>query len=175
MVVNDTGGECAACGATALKTVEAYSVAEPFFRGVRQGLWLESLASDVLQSRTDTVWTGQMVGTNEIDVMGVTADRTILIECKDTSFGQNDLYVTAIKAGQVEADEVVVVSTRELHQNVMSQIQKIGRDSGVREFSVVTETTASAIEQELTRVLDGFRRQQLADWISGHDDSEIPF
>jgi hypothetical protein len=144
--------------------IETYSVLDPFVHGIQQGLWLESLASDVLASRTSAVWAGQMVDLNEIDVLGVVADSTILMECKATSFGQNDAYIALVKAQQLEIDTVVFISTKELHRNVQDSVDKMDRTSRHLRLRTIATPSASKIRRELLKVLDELTGNQLAEW-----------
>jgi hypothetical protein len=163
-VIEAADRRCAICGERSLQIAEAFSVTPEVLAGVRQGLWLESLACDALSSRTDTVWAGQMVGSNEIDVLAVFADKVVLVECKDTSFGQNDLYVTAMKAEDLKANTVVVISTRDFHENVTEVASRLGQDRrSERAFTLISATTESDIRARLNSLLDDLQAELTAE------------
>jgi hypothetical protein len=166
-IIADVGRKCIACGKRKLSVHETFSIREPYVRGLQQGLWLESLASDVLTSRTEAAWTGQMVELNEIDVLGVFMEHTILIECKDTSFGKNDLYITAIKAQQVDADLVIIISTNDVHPNVREGVTKIGGRRERREFEIIADQSAEVIKDKLTAILNALSQGYISRWIEG--------
>jgi hypothetical protein len=163
--VSESEGQCGLCGEQGLTVTETFSVTEPWVKALRQGLWLELLISDLASSRTDSVWTGQMVGRNEIDVLAVFASHTILFECKDTSFGQNDLYIAAAKAERANADVVIIVTTRDVHQNVLDDLAEIGK-RGDREFRLVSKSTAKDLKDETTLILDQLSGDLLKNWFS---------
>lgn len=154
-------GKCPNCGAARLEVVPTFALTVTFASAIQQGLWLESLASDVAEENTDLVWTGQMVGSKEIDVLAVLADKTVLIECKDTSFGQTELAMTALKAAQIQPDLIIVISTRDVHHNVRQDIDKLGRD-----LRVISEPTAPGIRSQLSEMLEGLKQEQFTNWLA---------
>jgi hypothetical protein len=117
-----------------------------------------------------------MVESDEIDVVAVFAEQVVLVECKDTSFGQNDLYVTSVKAQNVGADVVIILSTRDIHQNVRNAIPRIGKSSDEREFlggvqrdfHLVSDANARAISEELDRILGEISSENMNSWIAGN-------
>lgn len=155
---------CAACNTANLEVLEVYSVVDALERGIKQGLWLESLASDIIREYTNTVWTGQMIRTNEIDVLAVFSGQTLLVECKDTSFGQNDLYVTSVKAQEINANIVLIITTSDIHQNVADNVERMTKDNNARHFHVISRENANEIRDELRSTLSSLYRRQLLDW-----------
>ncbi|MEX2158971.1 MAG: hypothetical protein WEB04_06165 [Dehalococcoidia bacterium] len=155
-----SSGKCSQCGSAKLAVVETLEVADVYLRGVQQGLWLESLASDVLTERTDLVWSGQMVGTKEIDVLGVLGDKIVLVECKDTSFGQTDLAMIGLKADEIRPDLIVVISTRDLHHNVKDDIEKMDKD-----IRVISEQSAEVIRAKLDELLCAVSAEHVRDFL----------
>jgi len=155
-----SSGKCLGC-AENLEIVQTFRLSGTFAAGVLQGLWLESLATDVMAKRTDLVWSGQMIGTKEIDVLGILGGKTILVECKDTSFGQTDLAVIALKADQVRPDFVIVISTRDIHANVQDDIDKLAS----RGFKVISESASGTIAERLGDLLDDLIRTEFQTWL----------
>jgi hypothetical protein len=92
-------------------------------RATSQGLWLEHLVADVCLSSTGDVWVGQMSELFEFDVLAIVDGQLIMFECKDGPLGQNDFLVTFRKAHDLNADVLVLVSTRPLHHNVKRTIR----------------------------------------------------
>jgi hypothetical protein len=169
--LRSSGDRCLNCLQGRLAVSEVLQVEPLSAAALQQGLWLESLASDTVGELSPLVWTGQMIENIEIDVLCVFAGMTILIECKDTNFGQNDLYVAAAKAEQVGANLVVIISTQPFHQNVVDGVMKIGKDSSRRDFRTITCSNASEIGNELRTLLLGRSEHHVRDWLS--DDGSL--
>ena len=171
--VSDSGRRCGLCREQELGLLDTFAVREEYARSLAQGLWLESLATDVAAYRTIEVWTGQMVGPHEVDVLTVLGDRVVLIESKDTSFGQNDLSVTAFKAQDVGAQVVVILTTRDVHENVIETINKLSRQ-GVerREYRMISSPSADVIRTQLLDVLDELDARKLQTWLTPSGPAE---
>ncbi len=163
--VTSSEQRCAQCGEQALEIRETYAPAQPYVRAIKQGLWLEALASDVIGKYAAQSWSGQMLGSIEVDVVAVVDDVTVLVECKDTSFGQNDLYVTAVKAQQVAADLVIVVNTRDVHDNVRMELARIDETTPARTFYLLNERTAAAIKSKLEAILRHLTADPAERWL----------
>jgi len=163
----ESNNYCANCGKKdALNVVEGYGVVETVRRGIQQGLWLESLVSDVVSEFTQQIWAGQMVDTDELDGLSIYCDKIILIECKDTSFGQNDFYVTAMKAQDIGADIVVIITTHEIHPNVQNNIDRYNKESE-RTFKIITKTSTKEIKSSLEDFLKETQNKYVAKWFRG--------
>lgn len=146
--------------------IEGYQVVEVIHRGIQQGLWLESLTSDVISELTSHVWSGQMVDANELDVLSIYCDKIVLIECKDSSFGQNDFYVTAMKAEDVQANVVIIITTHGIHPNVQNNIDKY-KDARERTFRIIIETSAEGIKSSLKTNLKEIQDNYITEWFHG--------
>lgn len=163
----DSNNYCASCGEKGkLEIVESFEIVKAVRLGIQQGLWLESLASDIISEFTNQIWIGQMVDTNELDVLSIFCDKRVLIECKDTSFGQNDFYVTAMKAQDIGADIVIVIVTRDIHPNVQSIIDRYNRE-GERTFTLLIETSSEKIKSSLMETLKGIQDKYITEWFYG--------
>ena len=168
IVLGDAVGKCLNCREGRLGIEENYAVAGNFLEGVRQGLWLESLVSEVMRERASKVWTGHRVGDDDFDILSFFLDRTILIECADFTFGQNDLYKTAIKAQTFEADSVIIISTRKILPNVRNDtnhLQKVIGES--RNYLLISEDSCDAIRASLTSELDRMQEEYINNWLNG--------
>lgn len=153
-VLSEVDSRCVSCGQPGLDVVESYTLSEIVVKGLQQGLWLESLASEVMSRRCDAVWSGQMVNTNEVDVLGVHLGATVLVECKDTSFGQNELYVAAMKAQDLGADTVIIATTRDVHPNVLEAKDRLENWlRGRRPFTILSGQTAETFERGIDSAL----------------------
>lgn len=163
----DSNNYCDSCGKKdTLVIIEGYQVIEATRRGIQQGLWLESLTSDVISELTSHVWSGQMVDTNELDVLSIYCDKILLIECKDTSFGQNDFYVTAMKAQDIQANIVIIITTHDIHPNVQNNIDKY-KDEGERTFRIIIKTSAEEIKSSLKTNLNEIQNNYITEWFHG--------
>lgn len=167
-VVANADRMCLCCGKHNLDVEERYWVVSELARAIEQGLWLESLASDTMSARSDILWTGQMIGTDEIDVLSVYADRTILIECKDSGLGQNDLYVAATKAQKVGAENVIIISTRDLHANVCQAARQLSATKPRGSVRLIMQHTTDGISRELDSDLAQIQKQYVESWFGGN-------
>jgi hypothetical protein len=156
---------CASCDSQQLTTTSILSVPEPYSRTVHHNLWLTQLARDTAQKWTRFVWAGQMVGPSEMDVLAVFADKVILMDCRDGSFGLSDLDQTAGKAARASADVVITISTQELHPNVNDAL----RDSPSKErtFLSIATTSANQIQQNLNDVFEQMAKSHAKKWLDG--------
>lgn len=89
----------------------------------------------------------------------------VLIECKDTTFGANDLSVLAMKAMQLSADKVIIITTRDVHQNVLDAIPEMTRGLDARSFEVISQPSASEIRKELDAYLDRLATEYVQSWL----------
>jgi hypothetical protein len=155
----DAGRTCPNCRTQGLFVRETYAVAEPYISGLRRGLWLESMAGEILETHTDAVWIGYYVDTNEIDVVSIFLGQKILIECKDTSFGQNDLYIAAVKGEQLEADVVIVITTKDIHPNVRAAAEKTGK-----KIRLLSSSSAASLQHDILSVLSALWNPYIESW-----------
>jgi hypothetical protein len=165
--VRDAGKKCVSCGEIKLSVEESYTVSDALIRGIQNGLWLESLVADIFSGRMSAVWAGQMIENNEVDILSIYSDKVVLVECKDTSFGQNDLYVTAMKADHISADRVIIVTTRDIHPNVNEAANKIKSNSNRRSFLLISKNTTEEITCELNKELDIMQERYVKSWTTG--------
>jgi hypothetical protein len=115
-----------------------------------------------------------MIDSDEVDVLAVAYDQIVLVECKDTSFGQNDLYITSTKAENVGARTVVVVSTRDVHSNVTQAAERTARNRDDRLYTraarprvlhIISEHSADSIRSKILSVLEEMATRHLGDWL----------
>jgi hypothetical protein len=150
---------CPRCGKDALIVINTYSISESYLKALVQGLWLECLAGDTLKHYTNLVWVGQMVGPSEVDALAIFADRLVLVECKDTSFGLNDLDIAAAKAQRVGANVVIILTTSDIHPNV------VGATTSARQTVLISDAESGNIENKMKKFLDELMQDFVRDWI----------
>jgi|GEM_PF-4900212 len=172
-VITMVDERCGACGERKLTILDTYAPNEAYVRALQQGLWLESLVADILEERTNAVWVGQMAKRDEFDVIGVYADEVVVVECKDTSLGSNDTYITAAKAENVGAGLTIIVTTREVHQNVQDAISEMSRGGRDRRVEIIAESNANDIRSRLNEVLDKLPSRTVRKWMA--DGIGFPF
>jgi len=171
--LTDSNNYCTFCEKeNVLDIVEGYRVVEALRLGIDQGLWLESLVGDIISEFTSHVWIGQIVDTNELDVLSIFCDKVVLVECKDTSFGQNDFYVTAMKAQDIQADVVLIVVTRDIHPNVKRNIERYKRE-GERSFETIIGNSAEKIKELLKTTLITIQDKYIKEWLSGESERYV--
>jgi hypothetical protein len=138
----------------------------------KDGAWLESLVADTLQERTSSVWAGQMIGEDEIDVLTVFGNAKIVIECKDSRLGQHDFRDALHKAQQLQARVLVFVATGYVHPNVRKTIQRIRERDKALEFHLVEGQETMKLEARLDAVLDLIEVQSVHRWITSNLSSQ---
>jgi len=164
-VLADSDNYCTSCkGRGTLGLMEGYRLTEAVRVGIQHGIWLESLASDIVSKRTRHIWSGQMVNSNELDVLAIYCDKIILIECKDRSFGQNDFYVTAMKAQEIGAHVVFIIVTHDINPSVQSMINTYKMETD-RAFKTIVGNSTKAISGSLDEALDEIRENYIGDWL----------
>jgi hypothetical protein len=171
--IRDAEGRCGNCREQRLTIQQTFAISKPYVRGLQQGLWLETFMTDLMSEYSDALWTGQMIEGDEVDVVAVAFDQIFLIECKDTSFGQTDLYVSSVKAQNVGADVVLIVSTRDVHPNVSDAMQRMARGNApritvrsadARTFHLISHPRAEAIRAELHAFMSERSMKSLSEW-----------
>src|SRR5205823_1444715 len=125
----------------------------------REGLWLEALADDIVSSRSFKSWQGYDFSGDEVDVLGVIGQTRVLIECKDTNLGRNDLYVALNKAKNLRA-ELIILTTKDIHPNVQSIIRNLANQNsntlgaGTIIPTIISSSSADVIRNALEEALD---------------------
>jgi hypothetical protein len=151
-VIEDAGGACVNCGESALQVAELYRISEEYVQIIRQGIWLRSLVADAVATRTDASWISRKVGRAELDVVAVYADEVFLFACKDGAIGPSDVYATVRAAEQMDADEVVLVTTSDVPRRTEEVIASLG--AAPRSYRIISERSSSAIREAVQRVMD---------------------
>lgn len=159
--------KCKICDEGNIQVVEAYSIMEAVYKGVQQqGLWLEKLVYDLVSPLCIFAVVGQVVETFEMDVVGVGYGKTILLECKDTSFGQNDFINLNAKADEIRADVIGIITTQPLHDNVNRFIerakQRASRTIFIVQGSEDAATISSRVQEEMANIRNEYLRQLLS-------------
>lgn len=169
----DSRPTCAECKKRDFEVVELYRCRSALAEAIQQGLWLEALALDGVRKRTSSVWAGYMAGSDEVDAIAVYADRVLLLECKDTSFGQNEFYVARAKAENVDATEICVLTTRDVHSNVQSVVKQANQNrqqylrSRPRQYSLIVSPDASELRKGLDNELNRMDQAVIRNWFGG--------
>jgi hypothetical protein len=163
-----------ACGGRDLAIVESFGITPAHQKCLKQGLWLEFLVSETVGRVACKQWSGYFADENEIDVLSVIANHLTLFECKDTSFGQNDLYVAAMKAERIGASKVVIVSTHDLHANVLQVMSAMNAGSSNRpaRYITVISPLAYEIEKQIGKLLDDWSADDLRHWLRQNDGAQ---
>ena len=164
--------QCPMCQAKGpLEVVACYRLESLAREGVEQGLWLEHLVEETLKQECLEVFAGRMAGPHELDIVAVFCERIFLAECSDSTFGHNDLMVLAGKASDMGADEVVVVTTKQLHQNVRELAERYNkraetpgfrrmwRERGALRFHLVEAESETDIANKLKGILNHTQRE----------------
>ena len=136
---------------------EVFGVKRNVIKILTQGIWLEYMIGEILNKEMRKVWIGVMHDNDELDVVGVGLNKSILVECKDGSFGQNDLYSLMIQAGDIHADVVLIVTTQPVHPNVKATLDKY-KEKGRRIMKII-EGDSTKIKNELNKFLSNLKEK----------------
>ena len=120
---HSTSHRCFMCEENALGIVEVFALKEALLKGL-QGLWLEHLVYQTMQPISLLSMGGKEIEGFEVDVVSLTCEKVILFECKDTSFGERDFWMSVPKAQTLNADILWIVTTQPLHDNVKKAIDR---------------------------------------------------
>ncbi len=141
------------CGSTEAVIREIFTVRNKVRKVSENALWLEYMIGDIVRKKARRTWLGVMHENDELDVVAIAFDKSILIECKDTSFGQNDYYSLMAKAAANRADIVLVVTTTPIHANVRAAIEK-SKERRRPQVRTIEASESKAVVGELDRFLN---------------------
>jgi len=119
---------------------------------IRSGVWLEKLVDDELRRVTSDTWPCRFHNNDELDNIFIFREKFVLVECKDTSFGQNDLYNIVMKARNLAVNHIIIVTTKKIHKNVLTRIKIFNED----EEENINIVVISGMESEIRRKLEIF-------------------
>lgn len=120
------------CSSNKAIEVEVFAINPDVVRTLG-GVWLEKHVDDLLKERVEYTWPGKMNSDDELDNVFIFTEKMFLVECKDTSFGMSDLYSIMVKAKAIEADEIIVITTQDVHANVKAKINDLNNS---REYKI---------------------------------------
>lgn len=169
--------KCKVCDQGKMQVVEAYALGQPVYKALQQGVWLEKLTYDSVKPFSVFAAAGQMLDTFELDVIAVGYDQIILIDCKDTSFGQNDFVNVNAKAKEIEANVIGIVTTQPINENVRRLIDRTKQQTSTTIFTVEntedSDKISSQIQAEVGKLEKEYVRRLLgstgfeAPWLRG--------
>ena len=84
-------------------------------------------------------------------------NKVILLECKDTSFGQNDFINLNAKAQETKADVVGIITTQPLHENVKRLLERTNKQSRLNIFYSENTDNREKIEAAVKNQMDSVR------------------
>lgn len=140
---------CPKCSQDKTCILEYYCLTTEAIKIIK-GTWLEKLCAEHVNKFTNNYWAGYISDQNELDGVTVFSKKIILIECKDTSFGQTDLYITLAKADDLNAKQILIVTTNNVHDNVKKLIEKYEKE-GKRKIKIINETEITKLKSELEK------------------------
>lgn len=163
---HSTSHKCFMCEENTLEAVEVFGLKEAILKGLAQGLWLEYLVHQVVEPLSIFSTAGVELENFEIDVISVTCESVILFECKDTSFGERDFWMSVPKAQAVDANILWIVTTEPLHENVKRTIdgqkKQVGFTIYVTESFADQQSITGDISHKLEQVQNYFLRNLFA-------------
>lgn len=138
------------CSSNKAVEVEVFAINPDVVRALG-GVWLEKYVDDILKERVEYTWPGKMNSDDELDNVFIFTEKVFLVECKDTSFGMSDLYSIMIKAKAIEADEIIVITTQDVHANVKAKVSDLNMS---REYKIeIISGSQDLIKQKLFNLL----------------------
>lgn len=104
----------------------AYSFTELGLESAK-GLWFEAYIRSILLK--EGVLLNNMKCCNyhdkdELDHVFIDSSNLVVCECKDRNLGQNDIYITAMKATRLGADKVLLISTEPISKDILPQTEE---------------------------------------------------
>ena len=156
--------KCPNCNNTTFEITRVYSLTEKCINSIRSGIWLEKLAMDVIKSVADVYWCCRVYDNNEYDGVTIYNNKIIFIECKNTGFGQNALYSALIKADEINANIVLIITTEKVHQNVTNAIEKFEKKSD-RKFCLIVSNKVPVIKKELVNFFRPKARKDIKEFV----------
>lgn len=151
---------CPKCSHTKTCIDEYFCLTDKAIRIIK-GIWLEKLCAEEIGKITNNYLAGYMSDQNELDGITVFSRKIVLIECKDTTFGQSDLYIVLAKADDIDAKQILIVTTCLVHDNVKKLIEKYEKQ-GKREIKIIDGNKVDGIKEELIKK---FRVNRITDII----------
>jgi hypothetical protein len=142
--------KCGECGKDTLQLTKAIQLRPEVYSVLSTGVWLENLVTNIVNKFTNYIWSGSMYGNDEVDIAAFFCGRIFIIECKDTSFGQNDYYILLRKAENIRANIIGVITTQEIHKNVKQAIERDFRRNDKKIF-IIEEEGADKITNAISR------------------------
>lgn len=143
---------CPQCKKITQRITETFCVREEVIDVLEGGLWLEKFIGQIMEEETKNVWSGVTIDTNELDIVAILNEKIFLIECKVPSFGETALHVLLGKAGAIDANIVIIVTSKEVHENVKSAITKY-QERGEREVYLIQSNIPEKISSALQDIL----------------------
>lgn len=110
-----------------------------------------------------------MVESFELDVVAMIHSKIVLVECKDTSFGQNDFVNLSAKAEEIDADVIGVVTTQPLHENVKGLIERRKRDAERSVFVIEDVQEPDRIRSGIQNEVENLKRDYIQEILHGDD------
>jgi hypothetical protein len=148
-----TSRRCFMCEENTLGIVEVFALKEALSKGL-QGLWLEHLVNQIMQPVSLLSMAGKQIEGFEVDVVSLTCEQVILFECKDTSFGERDFWISVPKAQALNADILWVVTTQPLHDNVRNAIDRQKNQTRFNIFVTEKLTDQQGIASDISQKLE---------------------
>ncbi|MBA7478517.1 hypothetical protein ES707_13942 [subsurface metagenome] len=158
---NSTSRKCFRCNKD-LQIVETFTLGDAILKGLTQGFWLEYLVHRIVQPKSMLSVAGIVMENFELDVVSLTCEKVILYECKDSSFGERDFWMSVPKAQRLDADILWIVTTEPVHENVKKAIEWQKEQARFEIFIIENLADQQSIESAISERLDQVRNDFLA-------------
>lgn len=162
--------KCQYCNSKETEISKVLSVRESVTRAIEDGIWLKYMAYKLVEPHSEKVWRGVLDTKGELDVVSVANGKSILVECKDASFGQNDLYNLVAKSDRIDPDIVLVVTSTEMDPNVRKSIDRYNKRNQTK--ILVLEGDTDKISQESSNLFSGMRQEYVRNIIALQDHED---
>lgn len=118
---------CPSCGkelTTNSATIESVYIFTDIGQECAKGLWLEAYINTLLIKEgiaPNKIKCCHFNEKDELDHVFIDSSQLVVSETKDRNIGQNDIYITAMKATRIGADKVLLISTEEISKDILPQ------------------------------------------------------
>jgi hypothetical protein len=161
-MLKNSSYSCPICKNKKYKIDEVFCLNEKIEKVISLGLWLEKFVDRLIKERSTANWPNRVFEGNEIDNVFLSNNDTVIVECKDTSFGIYDLHTLMIKAEDLNAKYIIIVTTNKIHENVKKQIEKFN-EKRERQIITIENNNSNVIKTQFNNFIQNQFNKELND------------
>ena len=148
---------CPSCGDVLTinnTTIESVYIFTEIGQECAKGLWLEAYINALLIKEgisPTKIKCCHFNDKDELDHVFIDSSQLIVSETKDRNIGQNDIYVTAMKATRIGADKVLLISTQEISKDILPHTEDDEKPSYIP-ITGSTKDIAKKLKSEIKKM-----------------------